>query len=208
MAHSWSGRQPTQPAEHGSSEKHTQVSVSWDGISKPYRPPTLVCSPKLLQVFLGKPLSSARAKPREPQRASCKSSASTTWPRGFVGKIRHLQSVLLIPERKENQPKRTTLVPEQSIGIQALCLLLQLCGTPVLKGPPIPPATDKTIIMLYDSLEHTSCPHFPPPPPAFSFLCLGGKHLSVLLLPLSLCIVPTTCAPNKDQMGILVRAWG
>lgn len=128
-------------------------------------------------------------------------------PGGFVGKVRHLQSVLLIPKRKENQPKRTTLVPgEYSIKIQALCLLPQLCGTPVLKVLPIPPTRDTTITVLYDSPEHASCPRFPPPPPAFSFLCLGGKRLSLLLLPLSLCIVPTTCAPNKDQMGILVRA--
>lgn len=153
----------------------------------------------------------AQQEPRQSQRASCKSSNSPPpdmlGPSGFVAKIRHLQSMLLFRKRK-NQPKRTTLVPEWNIRIQALCLLPQLCGTPVLKVPPIPPTTDKTIIMLYDSLEHTSCPRFPPPPLAFSFLCLGGKHLSLLLLLLSLCIVPTTCAPNKDQMGILVRAWG
>lgn len=78
---SWSRRQPMQRVEQGSGEKHTQASINWDGISKPYRPPTLVCSPKLLQVFQGKPPSSARAKPRESQRVSCKSSTSTHWTR-------------------------------------------------------------------------------------------------------------------------------
>lgn len=83
-------------------------------------------------------------------------------------------------------------------------LLLQFCGTPVLMVPPIP--SNKTIVMLCDSLEHESCPCFLPPPPAFLFLCLGGKCLSLLLLPLSLHVVPTTHAQSNDQMGILVRA--
>lgn len=83
-------------------------------------------------------------------------------------------------------------------------LLPQFCRTLALMVPPIPP--NKTIIMLCDSLEHESCPCFLPPPPAFLFLCLRRKCLSLLLLPLSLHVVPTTHTQSNDQIGILVRA--
>lgn len=86
-------------------------------------------------------------------------------------------------KRKETQPKRPALVPRSIIKIQTLCLLPQLCKTPALMVPPIPCTTDKTILTPCNSLEHDSCPHFPPPPPAFSFLCLSVKCLALLLLP-------------------------
>lgn len=107
--------------------------------------------------------------------------------------------------RQGQQDPAWSLRAETGLGLPASHRVA--AGTQALALPPLL-LLQAALVVLCDSPEHKSCPCFPPPPPAYSFLYLGGKRSSLLSLPLSCCFLPTKCAENNDQMGILAGAWG